>query len=311
MFGAGSKLTSECRLLSADDPEGEPRVVAPRRQGVEYDVEPAGDRLLIVHNDGARDFELAEAPLTPRATPTGAGDPPPAGCPDPRRSRVRAPCRRLAPARRADRRARAPPAAAATSSRRATSSSTSRCTWSMPPGESDYETADDPARLRDRCSPRTRSTTTTWPPPSSPCASAPRCWTTRLRAVPADALRPGARLGQRRGRHPGPLSIVRRADVAAGRVGAGAALRLRLLRDLDGPGFSIPRLSLLDRGIVYRDRPRPRRRRDGPHWYEHGQDAAQDNTFTDFVACADYLVDRRLHQRRTGSRPAAAAPADC
>ena len=38
-------------------------MVAPRRQGVEYDVEPAGDRLLIVHNDGAEDFALAEAPL--------------------------------------------------------------------------------------------------------------------------------------------------------------------------------------------------------------------------------------------------------
>ena len=37
--------------------------MAPRRQGVEYDIEPAGDRLLIVHNDGAPDFELAEAPL--------------------------------------------------------------------------------------------------------------------------------------------------------------------------------------------------------------------------------------------------------
>ena len=63
MFGAGSKITSEARLLSVDDPEGEPRVVAPRRQGVEYDVEPAGDRLLIVHNDDALDFELAWAPL--------------------------------------------------------------------------------------------------------------------------------------------------------------------------------------------------------------------------------------------------------
>ncbi len=38
-------------------------MVAPRRQGVEYDVEPAGDRLLIMHNDGAEDFALAEAPL--------------------------------------------------------------------------------------------------------------------------------------------------------------------------------------------------------------------------------------------------------
>ncbi|HXD26034.1 MAG TPA: oligopeptidase B, partial [Propionibacteriaceae bacterium] len=63
IIGAGSKITSEFRLLSTDDPEGEPRIVAPRRQGVEYDIEPAGDRLLIVHNDGAEDFELAEAPL--------------------------------------------------------------------------------------------------------------------------------------------------------------------------------------------------------------------------------------------------------
>ena len=60
-------------LLSADDPEGTPRVVAPRRQGVEYDVEPAGDRLLIVHNDGAEDFVLARGPAgrhQPRAVAT-------------------------------------------------------------------------------------------------------------------------------------------------------------------------------------------------------------------------------------------------
>ncbi|MBO0811710.1 MAG: S9 family peptidase, partial [Microlunatus sp.] len=60
---AGSKLTTEIRLLPTADPTGEPRIVAPRRQGVEYDVEPAGDRLLILHNDGAEDFELAQAPL--------------------------------------------------------------------------------------------------------------------------------------------------------------------------------------------------------------------------------------------------------
>jgi oligopeptidase B len=63
IIAAGSKLTSEVRLLPTDDPQTEPRVVAPRRQGVEYDVEPAGDRLLILHNFEAEDFCLAEAPL--------------------------------------------------------------------------------------------------------------------------------------------------------------------------------------------------------------------------------------------------------
>jgi oligopeptidase B len=68
MIGTSSKLTSEALLLDAATPDGEFTVVAPRRQGVEYDVEVAGDRLLILHNDGAENFELASAPLP------GAGD---------------------------------------------------------------------------------------------------------------------------------------------------------------------------------------------------------------------------------------------
>src|ERR1700722_7428416 len=58
-----SKLTSEVWLLDASSPDGDFAVVAPRRQGVEYGVEVAGDRLLILHNDGAENFELAAAPL--------------------------------------------------------------------------------------------------------------------------------------------------------------------------------------------------------------------------------------------------------
>ncbi|MEO5981256.1 MAG: S9 family peptidase [Pedococcus sp.] len=63
MIGLGSKTTSEVRLLDATDPLGELRVVAPRREGVEYDVEPASDRLLIVHNADSIDSDLAWAPL--------------------------------------------------------------------------------------------------------------------------------------------------------------------------------------------------------------------------------------------------------
>ena len=68
IIGTSSKLTSEVWLLDAATPTGEFSVVAPRRQGVEYDAEVAGDRLLILHNDGAENFELASAPLP------GAGD---------------------------------------------------------------------------------------------------------------------------------------------------------------------------------------------------------------------------------------------
>ncbi len=64
VVSAGSKITSEVSLLAADDPTGELRLVAPRQLGVEYSVEPAGDRLLVLHNLGAEDFELSTAPLT-------------------------------------------------------------------------------------------------------------------------------------------------------------------------------------------------------------------------------------------------------
>ncbi|MFH8250948.1 S9 family peptidase [Microbacterium sp. B2969] len=75
VIGLGSSITSEEWLLDADDLRGEPRVVWPRREGVEYESHHAvvddEDVLYIVHNDGALDFEMvrvaASAPSGPRA----------------------------------------------------------------------------------------------------------------------------------------------------------------------------------------------------------------------------------------------------
>ncbi len=61
---SASVLTSEVWLLDAAAPDGEPVVVTPRRQGVDYDVDHAGDHLLILHNRDAENFEIATAPLT-------------------------------------------------------------------------------------------------------------------------------------------------------------------------------------------------------------------------------------------------------
>jgi oligopeptidase B len=62
VIGLGSSITSEEWLLDASDLRGEPRVVWPRKEGVEYEVNHAvvdgEDVLYIVHNDGALDFEL-------------------------------------------------------------------------------------------------------------------------------------------------------------------------------------------------------------------------------------------------------------
>jgi len=59
----GSKITSESWTLDASDPTGEFTVVLPRREGVEYGVEHVviggRDKLLLLHNDQAPNFELA------------------------------------------------------------------------------------------------------------------------------------------------------------------------------------------------------------------------------------------------------------
>ncbi len=63
-----SKLTTEASLIDADAPEGAPRLVTPRVQGVEYHVEhhasdELGDRLFVLTNDGgAENFKLMVAP---------------------------------------------------------------------------------------------------------------------------------------------------------------------------------------------------------------------------------------------------------
>jgi oligopeptidase B len=58
----GSTITSEVHVLDAADPTGDLQVIEPRRQGVEYSIDHQGDRFLVLHNDGALNFELAEAP---------------------------------------------------------------------------------------------------------------------------------------------------------------------------------------------------------------------------------------------------------
>ena len=57
------------------------------------------------------------------------------------------------------------------------------------------------------------------------------------------------------------------------------------------PGFSVPRLSLLDRGVVFAVAHVRGGGEMGRQWYEDGKMRAKRNTFTDFVAAARHLVD--------------------
>lgn len=56
-------ITSEYRYLDADDPFGTPKIILPRTRGHEYDVEHIGDRFVIRTNDRATNFRLVTAPV--------------------------------------------------------------------------------------------------------------------------------------------------------------------------------------------------------------------------------------------------------
>jgi oligopeptidase B len=58
---SGSKQSSEAWLLPTGDPEAEPFCVRPRREEIEYHVDDWGDRLVILTNDDAVDFRVMEA----------------------------------------------------------------------------------------------------------------------------------------------------------------------------------------------------------------------------------------------------------
>jgi oligopeptidase B len=85
-----------------------------------------------------------------------------------------------------------------------------------------------------------------------------------------------------------PISIVYRADVTRpaplllygyGSYGATA-----------DPRFSIERISLLDRGVIFAIAHVRGGGELGRAWYEAGKMLHKRNTFTDFIACAEYLI---------------------
>jgi len=57
------------------------------------------------------------------------------------------------------------------------------------------------------------------------------------------------------------------------------------------PGFSAMRLSLMDRGVIFAVAHVRGGGEMGRHWYEDGKELHKRNTFTDFIASAQHLID--------------------
>ncbi len=64
VFTSASQVTSESCFLRSDEPDAKPQLVEPRRHGIEYSIDHQEDRFLILTNDGASSFRLMAAPVS-------------------------------------------------------------------------------------------------------------------------------------------------------------------------------------------------------------------------------------------------------
>lgn len=60
------------------------------------------------------------------------------------------------------------------------------------------------------------------------------------------------------------------------------------------PGFDQKRLSLVDRGFIWAIAHIRGGQEMGRHWYEQGKFLHKKNTFTDFIACAEHLIEQQF-----------------
>jgi oligopeptidase B len=285
----GSKLTSEVLLLDAAAPMGEPRVVAPRRPGVEYDVEPAGDRLLIVHNANHPDFELAQAPLdatsheqwSPLAE-TQAGE---------RLLGVEAFAGHAVVSLRRDGmtalRVMARDPSARSGFGPARDLTFDEPLYSVGTGNNpEYETSALQVVFESMVTPRTISDYDLVTGES-----------TVLKAQPVLGGYDPAEYEQRREWATAPdgtrvpISLIHRRDVTPDGTAPGLLYGYGAYEISIDPYFSVARLSLLDRGFVYAIAHVRGGGEMGRQWYDSGKMQEKTNTFTDFLACADHLVD--------------------
>ncbi|WP_137723559.1 S9 family peptidase [Prescottella subtropica] len=293
MIWVGSKITTEGWILESADPEGEFRVILPRREGVEYAAEHAviagEDRFLILHNDvtadgeKAENFVLAQAPIA-----------------DPAAMEILVPHRRDVRLEDIDTFADH----LVLSYRR--DGLTRLAIWPL--------TADGYGELTEMRfdeelfsvglgsnpewdQPTLRIGYTSFVTPSRVYDYRVATGDLILRKAqpvlgdfdPADYEQHREWAVADDGTHI-PLSVVQRKG-----IGSGPAPTLlygygSYEASMD-PAFSVARLSLLDRGTVFVVAHVRGGGEMGRLWYENGKTLTKKNTFTDFVACARHLID--------------------
>ncbi|WP_298229528.1 S9 family peptidase [Gryllotalpicola sp.] len=290
VVSAGSKITSEEWLIDAADPASEPHLVWPREDGVEYELTHAvvkgEDRLLILHNKGALNFELVDVPAdNPQAEPRVILRHDPAV----RLEGISAFRDRIVVEYRRDGLSRLGiielDADSGYGELREIAfdeplyavHADSNPEWAQPTIRLGFGSMVTPSTVYDY-SPTTGALTLLKQQPVldyDPAHYEQR----REWATAGD----GTRI---------PISLVYRRDLVV--PGTPAALELYgygAYESSTDPYFSVPRLSLLDRGVVFAIAHVRGGGELGRQWYEDGKLLAKKNTFTDFIACVRHLVD--------------------
>ena len=289
MISAGSAITTEVRCADAADPDATFEVIWPRRDGVEYAVDHAvvggEDRFVILHNDGAVNFTLVEAAVAdPSATRTLI-----AHRDDVRLEGVDAFADRLVVSYRADALPKIQlwpiadgefglPADVAFDSELTSAGLGSNPNWASPKLRVGATSFITPTRIYDIDLATGERTLLREQPVLGDYRREDyvehRDW-----AVASDGTRV-------------PISLVYRRDTALPAptllYGYGA---YEICQD---PQFSIARLSLLDRGMVFAIAHTRGGGEMGRLWYEHGKLLEKRNTFTDFISAGRHLVDSRV-----------------
>lgn len=286
IIAAGSAVTSEVRYADATDPDAEFTIVWPRLDFVEYSVEHAvvggEDRFLILHNDGAENFTLVEAPV---------GDPTAVRTLIEHRADVRLDSvdafeKHLVVSYRSEALPRIQ-------------------LWPLHPG-GEYGSPED-FTFESELTSAGLSANPNWSAPKLRIGST--SYTTPVRIYDVDLatgertlLREQPVLGDYR-----PEDYVERRDWATARDGVRIPISIvhkiglqypapTLLygygayEACEDPRFSIARLSLLDRGMVFAVAHVRGGGELGRPWYEHGKMLEKKNSFTDFIAAAQHLV---------------------
>ncbi|MEV0337894.1 S9 family peptidase [Nocardia sp. NPDC050713] len=294
MIWVGSKITTEGWVLESDNPEGDFRIIMPRREGVEYSAEHAviggEDRFLILHNDvvdgvKAENFVLAEAPVADPSNLTlliGHRD-------DVRLEDVDAFADHLVLSYRRE-------------------ALTRVAVWSLTDSgygerrelEFDLELfAVGSGANPEWTQPTLRIGLTSFITPMQVFDYVPATGALLLRkeqpvlggydandyaqhrdwAIAED----GTRI---------PISLVwKKGAVAEGQPNPLLLYGYGSYEASMDPSFSVARLSLLDRGMVFAVAHVRGGGEMGRLWYENGKTLTKKNTFTDFVACARHLID--------------------